>query len=281
MGNEQGRNEFNSRADALMYPSVCQDLNKVSDGKINWVAFSTTNCSYCERPSKYESSAAALCLFHADEYLTGRVKIYQAGKVNMPSKFEVIDPPYRDIKETNTKDLSRIKTIEEPSLSDGENTTLCILSEDGTVGILKTTPGMTLADFVQQMKKMDEAKPKINSVKDAIPKSNIELVGDEPKKESTEPQKKSTEQINTHMNTLKHTCHQSMIVLDWHQIVEKCYICKCDLLAFQRDNWIFPYVPIKNMVQYETEEGTTKTCFDCAKASKDWHPNIKCDKCMF
>jgi len=120
----------------MMRPPICQALSKVSDNKIDWLAFSTTNCSYCSSPSNYESAQAALCSNHAEEYLAGKITITKPTVT-----LSVVAPPQQPLQ-----------------VSNGNNTKLCILSESGGVGYLEMTPNMTIGEFAEMMKKMDQAE---------------------------------------------------------------------------------------------------------------------------
>ena len=115
----------------MMRPPICQALSKVSDNKIDWLAFSTTNCSYCSSPSNYESAQAALCSNHAEEYLAGKITITKPTVT-----LSVVAPPQQPLQ-----------------VSNGNNTKLCILSESGSVGYLEMTPNMTIGEFAEMMKK--------------------------------------------------------------------------------------------------------------------------------
>jgi hypothetical protein len=142
----------------MMRPPICQALSKVSDNKIDWLAFSTTNCSYCSSPSNYESAQAALCSNHAEEYLAGKITITKPTVT-----LSVVAPPQQP-----------------PQVSDSNNTKLCILSESGSVGYLEMTPNMTIGEFAEMMKKMDQAEKEVQAdskkVKTDQKESKIELV---------------------------------------------------------------------------------------------------------
>ncbi len=139
----------------MMRPPMCQALSKVSDNKIDWLAFSTTNCSYCSSPSSYESAQAALCSKHAEEYLAGKIVIPKPEVT-----ISVMTPP--------------------PQVSDEKTQKLCILSEGGSVGYLEMTPDMTVGEFAAMMKKMEQAEKEVQveSKKSKIEEasSNIEEV---------------------------------------------------------------------------------------------------------
>jgi hypothetical protein len=125
----------------MMRPPMCQALSKVSDNKIDWLAFSTTHCSYCSSPSNYESAQAALCSNHAEEYLAGKITITKPTVT-----LSVMAPPQQP-----------------PQVSNGNNTKLCILSEGGSVGYLEMTPNMTIGEFADMMKKMDQAEKEVQA----------------------------------------------------------------------------------------------------------------------
>ena len=124
MGNEMS--DVVKRLEAESTPPSCEVLNKVSEGKIKWFAFSTTNCNYCREPSAFESGFGALCHEHAIQYIGGKVTIPKAPLANEDENHQVA-----------IQIESRSAGLYDVYSQDGRHERVIEINEHTTVGDLK------------------------------------------------------------------------------------------------------------------------------------------------